>query len=85
MLDKVYGNLELLSESHWNYESLYHQGNNCESILSVIKSKFGSKIKSYNDSLKENDCCIICWLTIVTDMYDFLFIVYDVSRNMLII
>ena len=32
---------------------LYHQRNKCETIFSVIKRKFGSEIKSYNDSMKE--------------------------------
>ncbi|KFM21887.1 transposase IS4 family protein [Marine Group I thaumarchaeote SCGC AAA799-B03] len=36
-------------------ESLYHQRNKCETIFSVIKRKFGSEIKSYNDSMKEKE------------------------------
>ena len=36
-------------------ESLYHQRNKCEIIFLVIKRKFGSEIKSYNDSMKEKE------------------------------
>ncbi len=32
-------------------KSLYHQRNKCETIFSVIKRKFGSEIKSYNESM----------------------------------
>lgn len=32
--------------------SLYHQRNKCETIFLVIKRRFGSKIKSYNYSMK---------------------------------
>jgi len=36
-------------------ESLYHQRNKCEAIFSVIKRRFGSEIKSYNESMKEKE------------------------------
>ncbi len=36
-------------------ESLYHQRNKCETIFSVIKRRFGSEIKSYNNSMKEKE------------------------------
>ncbi len=33
-------------------ESLYHQRNKTETIFSVVKRRFGSEIKSYNDTMK---------------------------------
>ena len=36
-------------------EILYHQRNKCETIFSVIKKKFGSEIKSYNESMREKE------------------------------
>ncbi|MFQ5782755.1 MAG: transposase [Nitrosopumilus sp.] len=36
-------------------ESLYHQRNKCETIFSVIKRRFGSEIKSYNDAMKTKE------------------------------
>jgi len=36
-------------------ESLYHQRNKCETVFSVIKRKFGSEIKSYNDTMKTKE------------------------------
>jgi len=36
-------------------ESLYHQRNKCETIFSVIKRRFGSEIKSYNESMREKE------------------------------
>jgi len=36
-------------------DALYHQRNKCETIFSVIKCKFGSEIKSYNESMKEKE------------------------------
>ncbi|MDH5431815.1 MAG: transposase [Nitrosopumilus sp.] len=36
-------------------ESLYHQRNKCEAIFSVIKRRFGSDIKSYNESMREKE------------------------------
>ncbi|PIN84004.1 MAG: transposase, partial [Nitrosopumilales archaeon CG11_big_fil_rev_8_21_14_0_20_33_24] len=36
-------------------DTLYHQRNKCETIFSVIKRKFGSEIKSYNDTMKEKE------------------------------
>jgi len=36
-------------------ETIYHQRNKTETIFSVIKRKFGSEIKSYNDSMKEKE------------------------------
>ena len=36
-------------------ESLYHQRNKTETIFSVIKRRFGSEIKSYNESMKEKE------------------------------
>lgn len=36
-------------------ETTYHQRNKCETIFSVIKRRFGSEIKSYNDSMKEKE------------------------------
>ncbi|MBA4719421.1 MAG: transposase [Nitrosopumilus sp.] len=35
--------------------SLYHQQNKTETIFSVIKRRFGSEIKSYNDTMKEKE------------------------------
>lgn len=35
--------------------TLYHQRNKCETIFSVIKRRFGSEIKSYNDTMKERE------------------------------
>lgn len=36
-------------------ESLYHHRNKTETIFSVIKRKFGSEIKSYNDTMREKE------------------------------
>ena len=36
-------------------ETTYHQRNKCETIFSVIKRRFGSEIKSYDDSMKEKE------------------------------
>ena len=36
-------------------ETLYHQRNKCETIFSVIKRRFGSEIKSYNESMREKE------------------------------
>ena len=36
-------------------EAIYFQRNKTETIFSVIKRKFGSEIKSYNDSMKEKE------------------------------
>lgn len=35
--------------------TVYHQRNKCETIFSVIKRRFGSEIKSYNDTMKEKE------------------------------
>lgn len=35
--------------------SLYHQRNKTETIFSVIKRRFGSEIKSYNNTMKEKE------------------------------
>ena len=35
--------------------SLYHQRNKAETIFSVIKRRFGSEIKSYNQSMREKE------------------------------
>jgi hypothetical protein len=54
----------LISRTHDRYrkqmkrefdDTLYHQRNKCETIFSVIKRKFGSDIKSYNDIMKEKE------------------------------
>lgn len=37
------------------HETTYHQRNKCETIFSVIKRRFGSEIKSYNNSMKEKE------------------------------
>ena len=36
-------------------ESLYHQRNKTETIFSVIKRRFGSEIKSYNDTMRTKE------------------------------
>ena len=36
-------------------ESLYHQRNKTETMFSVIKRRFGSEIKSYNDTMKTKE------------------------------
>ena len=36
-------------------ETLYHQRNKTETIFSVIKRKFGSEIKSYDESMREKE------------------------------
>ncbi len=35
--------------------ALYHQRNKCETVFSVIKRRFGSEIKSYDDAMKERE------------------------------
>ncbi len=34
---------------------IYHQRNKCETVFSVIKRRFGSEIKSYEDTVKEKE------------------------------
>ena len=55
---------DLMSRTHGRYrkqmkrefdESLYHQRNKTETIFSVIKRRFGSEIKSYNDTMREKE------------------------------
>ncbi len=55
---------DLMSRTHGRYrrqmkrefdESLYHQRNKTETISSVIKRRFGSEIKSYNDTMREKE------------------------------
>lgn len=36
-------------------DTMYHQRNKCETIFSVIKRRFGSEIRSYNDTMKERE------------------------------
>ena len=36
-------------------EATYHQRNKTETIFSVIKRRFGSEIKSYNDAMKTKE------------------------------
>jgi transposase len=36
-------------------ESLYHQRNKCETIFSVIKRRFGSETKSYNEDMRTKE------------------------------
>ncbi|MDE1863663.1 MAG: transposase [Thaumarchaeota archaeon] len=36
-------------------DALYHQRNKCETIFSVIKRRFRSEIRSYNDAMKERE------------------------------
>ncbi len=53
-------------------ESLYHERNKTETIFSVIKRRFDSEIKSYDDySMKTKDYSIECWLVIVTECVSF--------------
>ncbi len=71
----------LISDTHGKYrklirrefdESLYHERNKTETIFSVIKRRFDSEIKSYDDSMKTKDYSIECWLVIVTEYVSFL-------------
>ncbi len=71
----------LISDTHGKYrklmrrefdESLYHERNKTETIFSVIKRRFHSEIKSYDDySMKTKDYSIECWLVIVTECVSF--------------
>ena len=54
----------LINRTHGRYrkqmrrkfdESVHHQRNKCQTIFSVIKRKFGSEIKSYNNTMKEKE------------------------------
>ena len=48
-------------------ELLYHHKNKTETIFSVIKRRFYSKIKSHNDTMKTKELSYWCWLTIVIE------------------
>ncbi len=41
-------------------ESLYHERNKTETIFSVIKRRFDSEIKSYNDTMKTKEFVVSC-------------------------
>ena len=56
----VRGN-NLISDTHGKYkelmrrefdETIYHERNKTETIFSVVKRRFDSEIKSYNDTMK---------------------------------
>ena len=59
-------------------ETIYHQRNKCETIFSVIKRRFGSEIKSYNDSERKRIAVSCVGLQLSQNVFDFLFVMDDV-------
>jgi hypothetical protein len=54
LISRTKGRYRKIMRRKFDY-SLYHQRNKTETIFSVIKRKFGSEIKSYNDSMKTKE------------------------------
>ena len=54
LISRIRGRYRKMMRSDFD-ETTYHQRNKCETIFSVIKRRFGSEIKSYDDSMKEKE------------------------------
>ena len=63
-------------------EILYNERSKIETIFSVAKRRFNSKIKSYDNTMKIKELLIAYWLTIVTKyVYHSCLILWIISRK----